>query len=104
MDFNRIKVYGFRGFWHVIDEKEYFGEMLYLLEHNTYGDETEGLIIDKNGQLIKDDVWNGFDDLDEEFSWYDFCNYMFYEKGDDSLGHYDKNFVNVNREYYHKAY
>jgi hypothetical protein len=59
------------GIWYVIDEKAHFNknstdyEMLYLLEHSYYGDKTGGLIITANKDVILDDVWNGWLDLDE---------------------------------------
>ena len=58
---DNIKIKGHVGKWHVIDEKEYSGKMVYLLEH----DMAAGLIIDKDLNVILDDVWNGFLDLDE---------------------------------------
>lgn len=99
MLYDKIKIEGHIGLWHVIEEKYYFGEKLYLLEHSTFGDEAASLIVDGECCIIKDDVWNGFDDLDEEFSWYAFCNNQ-YEIGNDSLGHYPDNFVEFNRQYY----
>lgn len=65
MDKDNIKIQGHVGKWHVIDKKKHRGKMVYLLEHDTYGDMAAGLIIDKNLNVILDDVWNGFLDLDE---------------------------------------
>ena len=62
-----IKVEGHRGTWYVIDEAIYNGKTYYLLEHEEYGDEAAGLIIDEDENLILDDVWNGFDDLEEHW-------------------------------------
>jgi len=62
---DNIKVRGHIGTWYVIDTKTYFGSTLYLLEHETYGDETSGVIIDEESNLIVDDVWNGFLDYEE---------------------------------------
>lgn len=56
-----IKVKGHVGTWYVIDERD----GLYLLEHETYGDEAACVIIDGEGNLVMEDVWNGFDDYDE---------------------------------------
>ena len=68
-DSDGIKVEGYRGKWYVIDSVAFVkdGEMheAFLLEHETYGDETEGLIVDEDGKLLEDDVWNGFDDFEE---------------------------------------
>lgn len=59
-----IVINGHRGTWYVIDHTTCarYGDV-YLLEHETYGDEAPGLIIDENYMVIVDDVWNGFDDL-----------------------------------------
>lgn len=47
---------------------------VFLLEHETFGDETEHLITDDDFKLVLEDVWNGFDDLTEEYllddGWY----------------------------------
>jgi len=61
-----IRVTGYRGTWYVIDETIIDGEKLYLLEHETYGDEAAGLIINDNLDVVCDDVWNGFDDYYEQ--------------------------------------
>ena len=37
---------------------------MFLLEHQTYGDEAASLIVDQDLNVVLDDVWNGFDDLD----------------------------------------
>ena len=60
-----IKVEGHRGTWYVIDEAEYDGKKLYLLEHETYGDEAASVIIVDEGNLVLEDVWNGFLDYEE---------------------------------------
>lgn len=60
-----IKVSGHFGAWYVINEATYFGSTIYLLEHEQYGDETCGVIVDENNNLILDDVWNGFLDYEE---------------------------------------
>ena len=76
-DSEHIKVKGHRGTWYAIDEswarltpdeggkpRTIYAHVL-LLEHEVYGDEAAGLIIDEDGALIMDDVYNGFDDLEE---------------------------------------
>ena len=63
-----IKIEGWRGKWSVIDTMEdtqYGYGKIFLLEHETWGDETEALIVDGNARVIFDDVWNGFDDFNE---------------------------------------
>ena len=63
-----VKVEGHVGTWYVIDSKEMtkYGD-LFLLEHETYGDEAACLIVDRFGKVILMDVFNGFDELDEAF-------------------------------------
>ena len=75
-----IKVEGYRGTWYVIDEAEYDGKTLYLLEHETYGDETAGLIVDDDANLMLDNVWNGFLDYDEYLEYKAYCE----EVGEDA--------------------
>lgn len=58
-----IKVKGHYGTWYVIDSSYYHGRKVYLLEHETYGDEAAGIIIDKDYNIVLEDVWNGFSDL-----------------------------------------
>lgn len=60
-----IKIPDYIGTWYVIDKEVIDGKKLYLLEHEDYGDETAGLIIDENYNVVLDDVWNGFDDYRE---------------------------------------
>ena len=62
---DNIKVEGHVGTWYVIDETERSGKKLFLLEHETYGDEAACVIVDEDGNLELEDVWNGFDDYDE---------------------------------------
>ena len=59
-----IKIDGHRGRWHVIEESEWKGEKVFLLEHETYGDEAACLIVNEKLEIIMDDVWNGFDDME----------------------------------------
>ena len=61
---DNIRINGDVGTWYIIDEKEYKDKTLYLLEHEDFGDEAGCLIIDKNYNVVMDDVWNGFDDYD----------------------------------------
>ena len=66
---DNIYVKDYKGTWYVIDEMETGGEMLYLLEHEEFGDEVPCVIVNANGKLILENVWNGFEDFWEwEFS------------------------------------
>lgn len=56
-----FSVDGHLGTWHTIDSMK-LGELkLFLMEHDEYGDETACVIVDSNGKLLAEDVWNGFD-------------------------------------------
>lgn len=64
-----IKIEGHRGTWYVINEMDVYNDAtkkedkrLYLLEHEVYGEDAPHLIVDKDLNIILDDVWNGFDD------------------------------------------
>lgn len=67
-----IKIDGHVGTWHIVDQTQRElphrnGEQdaFYLLEHDTYGEDAAMLIVNKESKVVLDDVWNGFDDLDE---------------------------------------
>lgn len=57
-----IKITGWIGTWYTLESAFTARGKLYLLEHEQFGDDTEHLIVDSNGNVILDDVWNGFDD------------------------------------------
>ncbi len=63
-----IYLAGYEGTWYVIDTKIYDGQELFLLEHEKYGDDAAAIIVDRDGTVLLDDVWNGFRDYEE------FCN------------------------------
>ncbi len=42
-------------------EKEYAGEKFFLMEHDEFGSDVAGIIVAENGQLVAEDLWNGFD-------------------------------------------
>ena len=63
---DHIKIEGHRGRWYVIDTIYVKGSPLFLLEHETYGDEAPSLIVKEDGTIVLDDVWNGFDDYFEQ--------------------------------------
>ena len=60
-----IRIDGHTGSWYVIEEDILNGRRIYLLEHEQYGDMAAGLIVDTDLNVLADDVWNGFDDLDD---------------------------------------
>ena len=70
---SHIKIEGYQGTWSVIAETKSRPEAAesqpltpcFLLEHEEYGDEAAGLIVDEKGNILLDEVWNGFSDLEE---------------------------------------
>ena len=58
-----IEVEEHYGSWYTIDDIAIDDVVYFLCEHEEYGDETSNIIIDHEGNLILDEVWNGFDDL-----------------------------------------
>ena len=52
---------GHDGTWHTVDEKEYAGEKFFLMEHDEYGSDVAGIIVSEHGQLVAEDLWNGYD-------------------------------------------
>ena len=65
--FEGIIVQSHIGTWYAIDHAVYDDKIYFLLEHEEYGDETSNIIIDLDGNVILDNVFNGFDDLDDYF-------------------------------------
>ena len=53
-----IILYDYEGKWYVIDETDYHGQKVFLLEHETYGDETEHLAVNENGIVLVDEIYD----------------------------------------------
>lgn len=62
---DNISIDGHDGTWYVVAVDSRNGEPVFELEHEEYGDEAAHLIVDRNANLIYDDIWNGFDDMRE---------------------------------------
>lgn len=60
-----IKIEGHKGTWYVIGETTYKNRKVYLLENEVYGDESNALIVNEDLSILKDNVWNGFDELED---------------------------------------
>ena len=58
-----IKVPEHYGTWYTIDCIAIDKILYFLCEHEEFGDEAPHVIIDQNGRLILDEVYNGFEDL-----------------------------------------
>lgn len=59
-----ISLSGRMGKWYCIDSRKHHGIEMFLMEHETYGDEAAAIIVKGDGTIILEDVWNGLDDLD----------------------------------------
>lgn len=62
-----IEVNGHIGTWYVIDTEVIDSTKYFLLEHEEHGDNAACVIVDNDGKLALEDVWNGFNDLKEHF-------------------------------------
>ena len=62
---HNLHIDGHSGTWYVIDTSYYNGYQVFLLEHEEYGDDAACLIVDASGVVIREDVWNGFLELNE---------------------------------------
>lgn len=62
-----VKIKGHRGTWYCIGSRMYPVGQLFLMEHETYGEDAPHVIVDKRGNIVMEDVYNGFSDLDEEW-------------------------------------
>lgn len=60
-----IQVDGHEGTWYAIDSETINGVDYFLLEHEKYGDEAAGVIVNDKGQVVCEDIWNGFDEMAE---------------------------------------
>ena len=72
-----IEIAGHKGTWYVIDEGDFqitpdvdgkpetLTAHLFLLESELYGEDAAGLIVNDEKQIVMEDVWNGFDDLED---------------------------------------
>lgn len=65
-----IQIEGHRGTWYVIDAQicTECGGIVFLLESELYGDEAPCLIVDQDKNIILEEVYNGFEDLEEFYS------------------------------------
>ena len=62
VDTRGYEVEGHNGTWHTVDEKEYAGEKFFLMAHDEFGSDVAGIIVAEDGQLVAEDLWNGFDE------------------------------------------
>ena len=60
-----ITIDRYLGTWYVIDNTIHNGERLFLLENEQHGDDEPALIVDAYCNVILNDVYNGFEDLED---------------------------------------
>lgn len=64
-DSDNIKIVGHAGYWHVIDSKMHLLRgAIFLLEHSYFGDDAASLIVDENGNVLLEMVYNGLEEID----------------------------------------
>ncbi len=66
-DSDELIIDGYEGTWYVVDIETVDGKEIFLLENEEYGDETFGIIIDKDRNVLVDEAWNGFADYHEKY-------------------------------------
>nr|WP_297934569.1 hypothetical protein [uncultured Lachnoclostridium sp.] len=59
-DSEDITVEGHSGTWYVINETEVNDEKFFLLEHEEYGDTVAAVAVNEQGELVAEDLCNGF--------------------------------------------
>jgi hypothetical protein len=62
---NGMKIEGHLGTWYILDSKEVTDGQYYLMESEQHGEDAAHIIIDDNGKIIMDDVFNGWADLED---------------------------------------
>lgn len=60
-----IKVEGHVGTWYVIDETTWYGKKFFLLEHETFGEDADNVVITERGSLIFEDIVGGITEVRE---------------------------------------
>ncbi len=61
MDTYEVEVEQHDGYWHAVDSVEILDEIFFLMESNDFGDSVAAVIVDSNGELVAQDLENGFD-------------------------------------------
>ena len=61
MDTSGAEIEQHEGLWHTVDKMEIQEEIFYLMRHNEYGDSAAGVIVNADGELVAQELENGFD-------------------------------------------
>ena len=57
---DKIKIQGHVGKWYVIDETTHKGRLIFLLQHETYGDDAAHIAVDENGKVVCEEIYDDF--------------------------------------------
>lgn len=61
LDTSGIEIEQHEGLWHTADKREIAEEIFYLMEHNEYGDSVAAVIVNADGELVAQELENGFE-------------------------------------------
>ena len=61
LDTSGIEIEQHEGLWHTADKREIADEIFYLMEHNEYGDSVAAVLVNADGELVAQELENGFD-------------------------------------------
>ena len=61
METSGVEIEQHEGLWHAVDQIEIQMRKFYLMKHNEYGDSVAAVIVDENGELVAQELENGFD-------------------------------------------
>ena len=61
LDTTGVEIEQHEGLWHTVDKMELENEIFYLMRHNEYGDSVAAVILNADGELVAQDLENGFD-------------------------------------------
>ncbi|MCD7883046.1 MAG: DUF3849 domain-containing protein [Lachnospiraceae bacterium] len=57
-----IELDGHDGTWHTSSQIELMGEPIFLMEHNEFGSDVAKVAVNAKGEVVAEDLWNGFDE------------------------------------------
>lgn len=63
LDTTDVEIEQHEGLWHTVDKMEIENEIFYLMRHNEYGDSVAAVILNADGELVAQDLENGFDQV-----------------------------------------
>ena len=61
LDTSGIEIEQHEGLWHTVDKREIADEIFYLMKNNEYGDSVAAVIVNADGELVAQELENGFD-------------------------------------------